>query len=203
MSKYIFIRNKRRALRDALGQTERWVPEHERLNMTPIMSTDVSEDFMNEKRRNAPIGSRKPPAVPRENPPQRTRAVAPAQHDQTWRERVDPVGAARDLPLQRHGNRPQQVPERDYSHGDVGYDDVPGPPQNEFEHPYRALGVDLSVVAPGQYCLIYENEAWPSDSLEEIEAAVEQIMRTDTTVQEEDVIIIKRLGIKVGVTVHE
>jgi hypothetical protein len=196
MSKSIFIRNKRRALRDALGQTEKWMPEHERLNMTPITSIDASEDFMNEKRRKAPIGSRKPPAAVHQPPPpgppvvgstpQRTRAVGPAQQEQAW------------MP-----QRPQQVPEKDYSHGDVGYDDVPGPPQNEFEHPYRALGVDLSGVAPGQYCLIYENEAWPSDSLEEIEAAVEQIMRSDPGVQDDDVIIIKRLGIKVGVAVYE
>lgn len=208
----IFIRNKRRALRDALGRTERWVPEHERLNMSPIMSIDASEDFMNEKRRNAPIGSRKPPATPAQrhgNAPvigSRTRAVGPAQQEQAWlpQEQLDPVGAAQGLPMQRHGNpgRPPQVPERDYSHGDMGYDDVPSPPQNEFEHTYRALGVDLSGVLPGQYCLIYENQAWPSNSLAEIEEAVEKIMRNDPNVQDDDVVIIKRLGIKVGVSIY-
>jgi hypothetical protein len=179
MSKDVFIRNKRRVLQEALGSAEKWIPEHERFNKTPIKAIDVSKDFMNEKRRNvSPLGSRKPPAA------FRTKAVAPAQHDQTW------------LPPQKS----RQMPEKDYSHGDVKYDDVPSPPSNPYQQ-NQLLGIDLSGVGPGQYCLIYDNTIWPSDSIEAIEEAVENIMRASPDIQEDELIVIKRLNIRVGVFV--
>jgi len=189
----IFVRNRRRAIRDALGRDVQFVPEHERLNMTPIMADNVSEDFMNEKRRRGPLGSRKPPAAPVVGSG-RSRAVAPNQEEQAWLPR-------QDARLPGGDSRPYQIPEKDYSHGNVPYDDVPSPPQNKFEHQHRALGVDLSTVLPGQYCLVYENEVWASDSADEIEAAVEQIMRNDPNVQDDDLIVLHRLHIKVGVSI--
>lgn len=180
--KAIYVRNKKRALRVALGRNERWVPEHERLNMTPIEAEDATEDFMNEKRRRAPIGSRKPPAAPVVGSG-RTRAVHPNQEEQAW------------LPQ----GRPHQAPEKNYAQGEVPYDDVPSPPPR-FEHPHRALGADLSGVLPGQYCLVYENEVWASSDPEEIETAVENIMRADPNVDERELMVFYRHNIKVGVT---
>ena len=187
-NKSIFIKNKKRALLDALGRTKVWVPEHERLNVSPVMPVDVSEDFMNEKRRR-PLGSRKPPVSAVEpttyvtETNNKTRAVNLSHHDQAW--------------------LPQQKPAKDYSHGDINYDDVPEQPQSPFEHTHKALGVDLSKVLPDQYCLIYANEVWPADSVDVIEEAIEQIMRSDPNVQDEDIIVIKRLSIKVGVSISK
>ncbi len=198
--KAIFIKNKTRDLRNVFGKDERWAPEHERLNMSPISAIDATEDFMNEKLRNRPIGSRKPPAsVIKSNQHITPRSAPPAQQDQTWRQEIGPV-AARGFPMQSQG-RPHQEPERDYSQRDVAYEDVPEPPQEQFEHPHRALGVDISGVLPGQYCLVYANEVWPSDSIREIEDAIERIMRSDPSVQDEELIVIKRLNIKVGVSI--
>lgn len=192
--KPIFIRNKRRALFDKIGRSELYVPQYEQLNMSPIQPVDVSEDFMNEKRRRPPIGSRKPPVLgsgsgPRAPegplPPQRFRGVVQHQ-DQSW--------------LPPNQERPAQMVERDFSHGNVGYDDVPDPPP-KFEHTHPPLGVDLSNLHEGQYCLIYEGQVWPSDQLEPIEAAIEEMMRADPNLQESDLIVIQRMSLKVGVHV--
>lgn len=184
----IHVKNKgdreRKRARNVLGEVG-WAPEHERLNMTPIMARDVTEDFMNERRRKPPLGSRKPPAAPVVGSG-RSRAVAPNHEERAW------------LPGE---SRPYQVPEKDYSTGKVAYDDVSDPPSNKFEHQHKALGVDLSAVHPGQYCLIYENEVWPADNVEDIESAVEQVMRADPNVQDEELIVLHRLSIRVGVFV--
>lgn len=188
--KTVIIRNKKRALQKIIGKDERWAPEYARLNMWPIMANDVSEDFMNEKRRRGPIGSRKPPASIIGSG--RTRAVASTDQDQAW------------LP------KPHQAPERNYAHGNVDYDAVPSPPQNQFEPPPAPLepqpsvppGIDLSSVQPGQYCLVYDNEVWPSNSIDEIEEAVEQMMRSDPNIQDNELIVMKRLNIKVGVSIE-
>jgi len=184
----IFIKNRNRALRDSLGRGVTWTPEHERLNMTPAIRNDFTEDFMNEKRRKGPIGSRKPPVVGSG----RSRAVTQNQNEQSWLPRQDA----------RAGARPPQEPSKDYSRGQIPYDDVPDFPPNRFEQP-KVLGVDMSKVLPGQYCLVYENEVWASDSADEIEAAVEQIMRNDPNVQDDDLIVLHRLFIKVGVTIGD
>ena len=73
----IFIKNKRRALQEIVGRGERQMPEYERLNMEPLMTKDVSKDFMNQKR----IGHL---AGPKQAQISKTCAVAPADHDQAW-----------------------------------------------------------------------------------------------------------------------
>jgi len=192
--KPIFIRSKRRANRRHLSRMvgkESWQSEYERLNKEPIVN-DISGDFMYSKRR--PIvasGAKRPARQPQPEPPvKKSRAVVTGRNEeQAW--------------LQGQKRLRQQ--EEEHSFDELPYDDVPDVPHERFSRLEELVdtnpGVDLTVVHEGQYCLIFDGELYVSDHLEDIEAAVEKIMVSDQSVNPDSLVVVKRLSMKVGVSI--
>lgn len=191
-NKGIFIKNKLREQQQLVGDSaELYQPEYERLNRHPAVS-NVSEDFKNV-------------AINRSGRDRKSVTLtAPAPAVFNTFNSDDYLGSAVS------GPNYQRIWTDGPNEEDIPYDAVPSPPSSEFSHEetlqYEEESTfdNLSAITPGSYCIIMGNEFVEVPDLDSVEELVERaLFANDSGISIDDIVIFKRMQIKVGVSVDD
>lgn len=208
----LYQQNPMRKARSAYDQTrhQSWQPEYERLNVEPHYAQDFSEDLrFRRPNYEKPVSgghsaaSRHISGTPMRQMrlPQQPVNITGMNHENAWMEGQTPA---------------------EYS-----YDAVPDPPPTPFTHaaaadprmnasqegpmsespPFQKRHSEetrqpLSKVLDGEYCVFVSgNLLFSTPSLEEAEDALNRLIFSDNPVPVEEVIVMKRLGLKIGASI--
>jgi len=206
------IRNKARAFQQKLGNVEPYQPEHVRMSREAIPwnpgQQEVDEQIAAPSRvATKPIAlgggsSRGVAPGMRGRAPGQVRVVS-GNPEQAW---LQPEAVAQQN-LQALADEEQNINSAQYR-----YDDVPSPPSARFveRNPQNYVVSDesgeqefsFSDLMNNEYCIVVRGDIlYISTSRQEIEDVIETMLFEHQTVTHEEVIVLQRLKLKVGVSV--
>lgn len=171
-----------------------WQPEHEALGIEPIERTEVKEDFiMYSKRKPKPLS--KPVSQPVPKP---KTVVLPEVEKYSYPHPLPtvPISGNNDhlwqqvAPIVEEEEKQMFVAE-----------DVPEPPEDEYKD---NVGMTFDDVEDGDYCIIISGKLiCASPSLEEIEDMLNKVVFNDNPVPIDDIVVVRKLKVKLGASLDE
>lgn len=187
---------------------DKWQPEHERLNVMPVTKNNAMNDFM--YRRNVP------------NIKNISKNVGPVSpnlgHQQAQQQQAQQQQVQHQQQQARLKQNPGTLTGMNYEHvwtdapqAEFEYSNVPDPPATPFANEQskaepqsqQYAQTPVEQVSEGEYCVFISGALmFSTPSLEDVEDALNRLIFSDKPVSSENVVVMKRLKLKIGASVE-
>lgn len=203
------IKNKNRVIGKIPVQKSKYVPEWQRLGKEPVIYEANPSDamFLNNKKR-APVKTQSPGTTFAPKTKQQIQMApgqehAPVQPPKTRKPQVI-EGPPQQTKVSSGQNTNWFGSHEDNPNEDISYDEIQTPPDFEVSEEDESVESDEQILKPGEYgVLVKDTFVLKTHSLSDAEAMVEKILFDElpafSKVTIDDIILIRRLSLKVGV----